>query len=114
MIEYSRETLFQMTTLRSIVILRSLLSTTKYYRMACSSSRMMISRATVPLRIEQTCWFSSSNIVHARRRDRTDATVTEDLDNEEEEKDDNDDDNNVDSEQVRWSIFFRMKRHNHY
>lgn len=98
-----------MTTLRSITTLRSLLSATKCYRMDFSFRRIpfqitpaMFSCANNSMRTEQICWFSSSTVVHARRRDRTDATATEDLDNEEEEKDDDED---VDSEQVRWRFF---------
>lgn len=97
-----------MTTLRSIAALRSLLLSSKCYRIPFRAVPSMASYTSIPMRIESSRSFSSSTIVHARRRDKSDATIEEDLNNEdeEEEKRDNDEDD-ADSEQVRC---YRMIR----
>lgn len=91
-----------MTTLRSIVALRSLLLSSKSYRISFRAVPSMVSCPSIPVRIEQSRSFSSSVIVHARRRDKIDGTIKGDSNNEEEEEEEANDEDNDDSEQVRW------------
>ena len=87
--------------LRSIAALRSLLLSPTCYRIPFRAVPSMVSRTSIPMRIEQSRSFSSSTIVHARRQDKSDATIKEDLNNEEEEQEKDNDDDDADSEQVR-------------
>jgi len=55
----------------------------------------------LPVRTQQICLFSSSTIVHARRRDKIESNVTEEFDNQEEEEDED-----SDTDQVILNICF--------
>jgi hypothetical protein len=82
-----------MTTLRLISTLRSSLLTIKCRRGVLPFSRISF-RSIPDVPTQQLCLFSSSTIVHARRRDKIDADITEDLENEDEDED-------IDTDQVR-------------
>jgi len=56
----------------------------------------------LPVRTQQICLFSSSTIIHARRRDKIESHVTEEFDNQEEEEEDED----SDTDQVILNICF--------
>ncbi len=71
-----------MSTLRLISILRSSLLTTKCCRMFSQMSSIDF-YARVPVRTQQICLFSSTSIVHAQRRDKIDANITEEFDDDE-------------------------------
>jgi hypothetical protein len=101
---------FKMSTFRLILTLRSALLATKHCRIVLPSSRMSFRSISsidlysyVPIRTQQICWFSSSTILHARRRDKIDANVTEEFDNEEEEEVEEED---SDTDQVILSFCF--------
>lgn len=101
-----------MSSFRLISTLRSSLLTNKFYRrvfpLSGISSRSISSidvYPCVPVRTQQICWFSSSAIVHARRRDKIDANVVEELDNEEDAEENADEDDN-DSDQVILSFVY--------
>jgi len=87
-------------------MLRSSLLTTKYCRIVLPFSRMSFRSISsinlysyLPVRTKQICLFSSSTIVHARRRDKIESNVTEEFDNEEEEEE-------TDTDQVILNICF--------
>jgi hypothetical protein len=84
-----------MSTFRLISMLRSSLLTN---RIVLTFSRMLFRsnlNSYVPNRTQPICLFSSSRIFHARHRDKIDANITENLNEEEEEDED------ADSDQVR-------------
>ncbi len=93
-----------MSTFRLISILRSSLLNTKCCRIVLPFSRISSINlySYLPVRTQQICLFSSSTIVHARRRDKIESNVTEEFDNQEEEEEDED----SDTDQVILNICF--------
>jgi hypothetical protein len=59
----------------------------------------------LPVKTQQICLFSSSTIVHARRRDKIESNVTEEFNNEE-EKEEEEEEEETDTDQVILNICF--------
>lgn len=92
-----------MSSLRLLTTLRSSLLSNRFYRIVSSLSGispidLLYSRSSI--KTQQTCWFSSSNIVHARRRDKIDTKAVEELDNDDDEEKQKEEDDDDDSDQV--------------
>ena len=102
-----------MSSLRLMSTLRSSLLTIRCCRILLPFSQMSFRYvpsidlySSMSTRTQQICLFSSSTVFHARRRDETNATVTENFDDEEQEEKEEDNDDTETDQVIQSSLFF--------